>query len=1359
MNRSIFGFDWLPSLGAHVVELAIKSLLLMIIVTALVALFRRGSAATRHCIWTLGLVATLCLPLLNWCLPNVAVPGVPALNALNEADTFVAAAYHNDLPLPQPLKQSPGGAQRSLSQVPASSEQAMPAEVAAEGRHSHTSLTLASPQASIPAVPIGGEGHSLERTQTATTHLLSSIAICWLLVAGVLLTRLSRSWWAARRLAGQAVHVDLSELSDDLLDIHKDAQVLLAKRVFIAAEPMSPYVVGLLKTRIVLPQAGLQWSRDRLAAVLRHELAHIQRNDLLSQFIAKLASALFWFNPFIWIAETKLRLERELACDDLASQAGLSAHGYAQHLLDVARLHSRPQAALAISMVRPPDIERRITSLLDPSKCRLQVSRLQVTGFISLVALVGFIIAVVVPAGSEAVADPPTMETRTVRVRVQDADGKPLPGAQIHCSALTAHPNDALRFVWRNSDYQTDENGIAKVSVPRKLQILRLRAKLPQYVPMLIGWEEDQQGDKEIPDEYCFSLEPGTQVGGKVIDESGKPIAGVRVNVRVKPLNSEASTNGAARVPTRLAEEDTVLTDEQGNWLIDNAPADGKNQYTFSTGLVHHDFVSDDNWGQTQERCSIKTEQLRDLSAVFRMLKGTPIKGRVTLPNGQPAIEGIVVWNVSPYRISGSQECEVQADGTFTTAALSEGEHPLTVVVPGYSPWFQQVRVYRDMGSVDIQLEPGNPITIRVQDANGNPIPRAYASVRGWKQIEDLYNIEHSNALPSGIPNRADDEGVYRWTWAPADGVKYNISHPNYSDREVTLSASPKEHVITLEPAMQIAVKVTDKTTGQPIPLFDVIPVHIFPSGWMSAAEVNAKVGRNGQYVLDGGAVSQREHTYRVRIEADGYRSAMSQVDMAIPARYEVDFQLEPAAPLIGNAVLPDGQPAAGADVQFATPTIVPHVSNYTLEDSRLVRTTTDDQGQFIWRVPFEPLLVRVIHPQGFAEVDIAINQPIGTIHLQPWASVQGRLAQAGKPIANEEISFWPLDRRNAEQPRFQDSYSAKTDADGYFQFERLPPVAGSLRAYLGPWEDSPLQSSQAVPLDLKPGDAHNVELGAGGAHITGQVVPTGRGGVELDENYSLNYLISRRPGIAVPSDLLPPEFDASKPLDESTLSTLSGNPWLHAKENYFVKLSPEGDLNVHGVPAGEYDLVIQLFERPAGCLVESIGQRVIPVTVRPSDVASGSSELGRIEVPCRVGPRIGSNMDIYAFTDATGRETTIAEVRGKYVVLQFWATWCGPCVESMQQLQSQIGQFHHDKLTIAAINVDADPRDGKRFATAKGFTWANDFIGAKSVIAQQLAISSVPSYFLIDDQGKLAATATSWDAIEKELKQRELVN
>ena len=109
------------------------------------------------------------------------------------------------------------------------------------------------------------------------------------------------------------------------------------------------------------------------------------------------------------------------------------------------------------------------------------------------------------------------------------------------------------------------------------------------------------------------------------------------------------------------------------------------------------------------------------------------------------------------------------------------------------------------------------------------------------------------------------------------------------------------------------------------------------------------------------------------------------------------------------------------------------------------------------------------------------------------------------------------------------------------------------------------------------------------------------------------------------------------------------------------MKLTPEGDLRINGVPAGTYDLVLRLYEQPAGCLVETVGEKVVTIEVTEEDVTAGPKDIGQIEVECRSGPRIGENMSLYQFTDATGRVQTIADMQGRYVLMHVWASWCAP--------------------------------------------------------------------------------------------------
>src|SRR4029078_12794075 len=103
--------------------------------------------------------------------------------------------------------------------------------------------------------------------------------------------------------------------------------------------------------------------------MLLHELAHVKRNDCLTQIIAQICCAVYWFHPGVWYSARRLRSERELACDEHVLDVGVNACDYAAHLLDIARVCKAPfgTSAAAVAMARPSQLEGRLLAILDSS--------------------------------------------------------------------------------------------------------------------------------------------------------------------------------------------------------------------------------------------------------------------------------------------------------------------------------------------------------------------------------------------------------------------------------------------------------------------------------------------------------------------------------------------------------------------------------------------------------------------------------------------------------------------------------------------------------------------------------------------------------------------------------------------------------------------------------------------------------------------------------------------------------------------------------------------------------------------------------------------------------------------------------
>jgi len=173
-----------------------------------------------------------------------------------------------------------------------------------------------------------------------------------------------------------------------------------------------PMTWGIRRPAILLPADANDWTDDRRRDVLLHELAHVKRHDFLVQLIARVACAVYWFHPLAWLAATRLREERERACDDQVLRAGATPSAYATHLLEIARglRAARATSLASVAMARPAQLATRLIDVLDTRRRRDTLSPKS--------ALPAWIaaIAVVVPLAAVAprVAEPAIVTVDTI---------------------------------------------------------------------------------------------------------------------------------------------------------------------------------------------------------------------------------------------------------------------------------------------------------------------------------------------------------------------------------------------------------------------------------------------------------------------------------------------------------------------------------------------------------------------------------------------------------------------------------------------------------------------------------------------------------------------------------------------------------------------------------------------------------------------------------------------------------------------------------------------------------------------------------------------------------------------------------
>jgi beta-lactamase regulating signal transducer with metallopeptidase domain/thiol-disulfide isomerase/thioredoxin len=1350
-----------PTIGLLLTDFTVKSVVVLGITAIAAYCLRRKSAATVHRVWTLGFGALLAAPAAGLVLPQRGVEVVPPISASSPPAVFVAQHNAGKAPGYSPTLPSAPSTQAAPSPVASVNE---PARSSAEGDHKNAAL------------PSSSTDETSERARPWTRS--SIVATVWVMIVVVLLARLAVQHAILARLLKRCTPLAGEEWACSAAEAARRLELVRPVRLVTHAAAKTPATAGAWKPTILLPSDADRWTPSQRRLVLLHELAHVKRFDVLWQFLAGAACAIHWFNPLAWYGLAQSRRLRELACDDLVLAGQQPPSDYAETLLHVARAYRPLRLAGTIGMARGTNVERRILAILDAARNRLPLTRRGATALAGVAATLIVVVGSVRLENKSAVAeeaepadaasgsatpeqDP---EERTLEVLITDEAGEPLAGARVFTSTWEVEGGKD----YPSRGFIADERGVARVPIPRRLHILRLWPSQTGYVPEFLNFAEGTHDEGErIPERIHFKLARGTKLSGRIVDEAGQPIAGAQVEVRVDVREPAWGANPDSMISTWLTDADfnspAPITDADGRWSIDNAPAPtDETEYEFQLRITHDDYYREEYWGEFQREQGVTTAMLRDGTATIALKGGVVVEGIVVDDAGEPVTKGWVVWHDEPYFTQGDWESGLDSEGRFRTLPLVAGEHPITIVAPGYAAERRMVSVEPGMEVLLFSLKPGRRLSIQFVDANGDPVPQAgvylgaSSGPNTWNDSNALHNQSGSGVPDYGIPRRADDDGLYVWDWAPEGAVMYNVGAKGYAGQTLSLIPKSTPHVVTLAEERAATGMVTDAETGEPIAKFSAMPVIVFRQDFYSTRSTDVEVGRDGHYDLPLRGSGDPDCRYRVRFEADGYRSLVSEESFGpLDGKATLDVALEPAPARRGQVVDAEGQAVENAVVLEASPTDVPQTSNNEPDSfgSRPIRT--DAQGGFALHATSESVLVRAVHDRGFVEVRLEPDEPIGTLRLQPWARVDGRLMQDGRPVGNQTIYFFPALKGNLGEPRLQDSYFAQTDPEGGFSFDRLPPIVGSLRPYLGPWEESPLTSAESAPLDLKPGDRRTVVLGGDGAAVTGRVVPTGRGDVPLDAHWSLNYLVARDRGVSLPANFPKLLFAPNEglPLELTWLDDPSYNEWQATRSHYFVKLDPDGNLRVCGVPAGAYDLVVQLYEQPAGCLVQTVGRRIVPVEVTDADVAAGEKSIGDIEVSCRVGPRVGENMQAYRVIDADGREQMILEMQGRFVLLHVWASWCAPCLEALPDMTAAVDELADKPVVFAGLNVDADPKQAQALAETNGWTWGQTYLGIDSDMARQLAISSVPAYYLIGPDGKLVASSTEWEQIKAMLE------
>jgi peroxiredoxin len=130
----------------------------------------------------------------------------------------------------------------------------------------------------------------------------------------------------------------------------------------------------------------------------------------------------------------------------------------------------------------------------------------------------------------------------------------------------------------------------------------------------------------------------------------------------------------------------------------------------------------------------------------------------------------------------------------------------------------------------------------------------------------------------------------------------------------------------------------------------------------------------------------------------------------------------------------------------------------------------------------------------------------------------------------------------------------------------------------------------------------------------------------------------------------------------------------------------------------------------------------------------------------------IGTKFPDFQEKDITGKPMSIANYKGKVVLVDFWATWCGPCVMELPNVLATYQKHHAKGFEIVGISLDQMEQKLTDFTKAQNMPWQQFFDGRawQNKLAQKYGVNSIPATYLLDGEGKIIGKDLRGEDLEK---------
>jgi thiol-disulfide isomerase/thioredoxin len=206
------------------------------------------------------------------------------------------------------------------------------------------------------------------------------------------------------------------------------------------------------------------------------------------------------------------------------------------------------------------------------------------------------------------------------------------------------------------------------------------------------------------------------------------------------------------------------------------------------------------------------------------------------------------------------------------------------------------------------------------------------------------------------------------------------------------------------------------------------------------------------------------------------------------------------------------------------------------------------------------------------------------------------------------------------------------------------------------------------------------------------------------------------------------------------------------------VTVRGDGSFSVDDLGPGTYSLSVRGIDTSKKTN-DSLGEEVVKgetMFVIPENIAGKQFDVGELALESLFNLQVGKEVPDPELKTLDGKPLKLSDHRGKVVLLDFWATWCGPCVGDTPNLKAVHEAFGKDeRFVLVSLSLDPDAQPAIDYVKKNDLGWVHGFLGdwGKTKVLGQFGVRGIPAYFLIGPDGKLISKDVNGNSMKREVE------